>query len=49
MSKLWALSNGPSKRASSFRSMTSFDLHYRVDLEEPARQYVTFNYGVAEL
>ena len=48
-SELWAFSNGPSKRASSFQSMTSFDSHYRVDLEESTRQHVTFDSGVAEL
>lgn len=47
--KLWALSVGPSRRACSFKSMTSFGSHYRVDLEEADTQHITFDSGVAEL
>ena len=47
--ELWALSVGPSKRACSFKSMTSFGSHYRVDLEEADTQHITFDSGVAEL
>ena len=47
--ELRALSKGPSRRACSFKSMTSFDCHYRVDLEESTIQHVTFDSGVAEL
>ena len=47
--ELWALSVGPSKRACSFRSMTSLGSHYRVNLEEADTQHITFDSGVAEL
>ena len=47
--ELYSLSVGPSKRACSFKSMTSFGSHYRVDLEEADTQHITFDSGVAEL
>ena len=47
--ELLALSCPPSRRACSFRSMTSFGSHYRVDLEEAGERHVTFDSGVAEL
>ena len=47
--ELMALSWPPCKKACSFKSMTSFGSHYRVDLEEAGAQHVTFDSGVAEL
>lgn len=47
--ELRALSEGPSRKACSFKSMTSFGSHYRVDLEESRMQHVTYDSGVAEL
>ena len=46
---LMALSWPPSRKACSFRGMTSFGSHYRVKLEEAGVQHVTFDSGVAEL
>lgn len=46
--ELRALSQGPSQRACSFKSMSSFGSHYRVDVEE-GMQHVTYDSGVAEL
>ena len=47
--ELMALSKTPSRQACSFKSMTSFGCHYRVDAEETGSQHVTFDSGVAEL
>lgn len=44
-----ALSIAPSRKACSFRSMTSFGSHYRVEAEEAEARHVTFDCGVAEL
>lgn len=44
-----ALSEGLLKRACSFKSMTSYGSHYRVDVEEAAMEHVTFDARVAEL
>ena len=43
------LASGPSRRACSFKSMTSFGSHYRVLVEEEGVQHVTFDLGVAVL
>lgn len=47
--ELLALASPPCRRACSFKSMTSFGSHYRVDLEEEGVSHVTFDSGVAEL
>ena len=47
--ELQALSCPPSRRACSFKSMTSFGSHYKVELEEEGEHHVTFDSGVAEL
>ena len=47
--ELRALACGPSRRACSFRSMTSYGLHYRVQLDEDGAQHVTFDSGVGML
>lgn len=44
-----ALSSPPSRKACSFRSMSSFGSHFRVEVEEGGVQHVTFESGVAEL
>lgn len=49
MCELKALSSGPSQRACSFRSMTSYGSHYRVEGEESGGHHVTFDSGVAQL
>lgn len=49
MPELMALSIQPSKKVCSFRGMTSFGSHYRVDMEEGGPRHVTFDSGVAEL
>lgn len=46
--ELKALSRGPSQRACSFKSMSSFGSHYRAELGE-GMEHVTFDPGVAEL
>ena len=46
---LMALSRPPLRKSCSFRSMTSFGSHFRVELEESGVQHVTFDAGVAEL
>lgn len=47
--ELMALSMPPSKKVCSFRSMTSYGCHYRVDMEEGHARHVTYDSGVAEL
>lgn len=47
--ELMALSLPPSKKVCSFRGMTSFGAHYRVDAEDGGPRHVTFDSGVAEL
>ena len=47
--ELRALASGPSRRACTFRSMTSFGSHYRVQADEDGVQHVTFDSGVAVL
>lgn len=47
--ELRALSTAPSRRVCSFKSMTSYGSHYRVDMEEGGALHVTFDCGVAEL
>lgn len=47
--ELRAMSCPPSRRACSFRSMTSFGSHYKVELEEAGVQHVTFDSRVVEL
>ena len=47
--QLLALSSPPSQRACSFRSMSSFGSHFRVELEEGPVHHVSFDSGVAEL
>ena len=44
-----ALSSAPSRKVCSFRSMTSYGSHYRVEAEEAEARHVTFDCGVAEL
>ena len=43
--ELKALALGPLRRACSFRSMTTFGSHYRVQLEEDGVAHVTFDFG----
>jgi hypothetical protein len=47
--ELKALSFAPSRKACSFRSMTSYGSHYRVDTSEAVARHATFDAGVAEL
>lgn len=50
--ELWevkALSCAPSRKVCSFRSMTSYGSHYRVEADELGTRHVTFDCGVAEL
>ena len=50
LEELRALSRGPSRRVCSFKSMTSYGLHYRIEgAEGGGGNHVTFNCGVAEL
>lgn len=49
MQELTALSSLPSTRACSFRSMTSFGSHYRIEGDELGELHVTYDCGVAEL
>jgi hypothetical protein len=49
VSELIALSRGPSRRICSFRSMTSYGSHYRVEGDAHGENHVTFDCGVAEL
>jgi hypothetical protein len=49
MTEFMALCSLPSTRACSFRSMTSFGSHYRVEGEELGEGHVTYDCGVAEL
>ena len=44
-----SLSCPPLRKTCSFKSMTSFGSHFRVELEESGAQHVTFDAGVAEL
>ena len=46
--ELVTLSIVPSRRVSSFKSMTSYGSHYRVEGEEGGLQHVTYDCGVAE-
>lgn len=48
-SELMALSRGPSRRICSFRSMTSYGSHYRVEGDAHGENHATFDCGVAEL
>ena len=47
--ELRALVAGPSRRACTFKSMTSFGSHYRVQVDEKGVQHVTFDSGVGVL
>ena len=47
--ELRALAVGPSRRACTFKSMTSFGSHYKVQADEEGPQHVTFNSGVGVL
>lgn len=47
--ELRALSCGPSRKVCSFRSMTSFGSHYRVENVDRGARHVTFDSGVAEI
>ena len=49
MEDLRSLSRLPSRRVCSFKSMTSYGSHYRVEGEAAGDQHVTFDCGVAEL
>lgn len=44
-----SLSREPSRRVCSFRSMTSYGSHYRVEGEDVGGHHVTYDCGVAEL
>jgi hypothetical protein len=47
--ELKALSFAPSRKACSFRSMTSYGSHYRTDASEAGSLHATYDAGVAEL
>ena len=49
MEDLRSLSRCPSRKVCSFKSMTSYGSHYRVEGEGVGEQHVTFDCGVAEL
>ena len=49
MESLRSLSKCPSRRVCSFKSMTTYGSHYRVEGEGAGDQHVTFDSGVAEL
>ena len=49
MEFLRSLSNGPSRRVCSFRSMTAYGSHYRIEEGAGGATHVTYDCGVAEL